>query len=439
MSKEILEILGRIANEKNITLDECIVFYETAMASAARKVLDGDLNITRAMMDRDSGKCTVLAMKEVVADVFDENLEISLAEARVYGSNIQIGDEVEIDVTPADYGRIAAQAAKQVFSQKIRESQREQVYDAFRGRVGEMVTGTVQRHEKGDIIVDLGNADAVLTAKEQAQGERYRYGETIKALIVDVRQSVKDPQVILSRRSDDFLRALFEQEVPEIADRTVTIKCIAREPGKRSKIAVRSSDADVDAVGSCVGMKGSRVQMIVQELRGERIDIVEYSDDRRRFVANSLKPAEVDSVEMAEDGNRALVIVKDDMLSLAIGKGGLNARLACRLTGVEIDIMSDRQLADSEHKAKSVFTTIEGVDAKLAEELMSAGFFSLNDIVDAGLSGLSEIHSLDEDSAEILLERVALHIERGGGALKADSESVNGSGVEVKTNQEDIA
>ncbi|HPA48085.1 MAG TPA: transcription termination factor NusA, partial [bacterium] len=393
----------------------------------------------------------------VVAEVTNPNLELSLSEVQEEIPDVEPGEELTVDVTPTDFGRIAAQSAKQVITQRIREAEREMVYDKYKNRVGELVIGTVQRHEKGNVVVDMGGAEACLPRCNMAFGERFRYGERIRAIISEVRdvrkqqgkepvptgrhdrrdrdQVPKDALLILSRRSPQLVIKLFEQEVAEMREGTVSIRLIAREPGKRSKIAVLSSDNNVDPVGACVGMKGSRVQMVVQELRGERIDIVEYSDDKRRFVANSLKPAEIESVELSEDGRRALLVVKDEELSLAIGKGGLNAMLASRLTGTEIDIMSVSQLGEREAEAKKELLELPSVQDAESEILMGKGLLSAIDIVEYGLDDLRALEGMSEETAEKIYREALRQI----GELEPEPEESEEEGEMETESNEDLA
>jgi N utilization substance protein A len=403
MSKEALELLKRIANERNVAISVLEEALEAALMSASRKMLGPDINITRAAIDPESGDYRVYAKKIVVDEVTDDALEISLPEARLYNVNAKLEEEVELDVTPSDFGRIAAQNAKQVVTQRIREAEREMVFERYCNRVGELVSGTVQQYERGNVIVDIGYAEALLPYSEQPRGERYHYGDRLRAVIIDVNQTNRDAQVILSRKTPELVKKLFEQEVTEVRDGTVVIRGVAREPGRRAKIAVMSTNLDVDPVGACVGMKGSRVQMVVQELKGERIDIIPFSQDKAKFVQNSLKPAEVESVELGETGTQATLVVKDDQLSLAIGKGGLNAKLASMLTGMQIDIVSTTELEASERESREMLQALPGVDADTVEQLMSAGVFTYDDILDYGVDELVEVVGLDEDDAANLV------------------------------------
>jgi N utilization substance protein A len=407
MDREVLEIIDRIGNERNINIDILVEALEAALVSASKKMLGNDVKVSRAEIDRETASFRVYAYKMVVDAVEFPEDEILVEEAQRIAPGCQVGESIEVDVTPADFGRIAAQSAKQVVTQRIREAERVMVYEKFKDRVGELIYGTVHRYEKRDVIVDLGVTEGILKQNEKAYGERYRYGDKIRAYIMAVQESSKEPQVVLSRRCPEFLVKLFQNEVPEIAEGIVSIKAVAREAGRRSKIAVASSDPSVDPVGACVGVKGSRVQMVVQELRGERIDIVEYSDDPRRFVANALKPAEVSRVDLIEDENgkpeRATLVVRDDQLSLAIGKGGLNANLAAKLTGVPIDIVSEAELTESEEAMREELLILDEVDDLLADALMSEGLFSVEDIVQAGKETLMDVPGMTEEKADAIL------------------------------------
>lgn len=446
MSKEVLDIISRISLERNIPLETLHDALEAALISAAKKMLPGDVDVVEAEFDRDTGEFIIYANKEVVEQVEDDLTEISLEEAREHVDDVSIGEFLVMDATPEDFGRIAAQSAKQVITQRIREAEREIIFDKYKNRAGDLVAGTVQRYEKGNVIVDLGNAEALLPKSEQPMGERYRFGDRVKAMILDIRKSSKDAQIILSRNAPELVLKLFEQEVAEIKDGVVSIRLIAREPGKRTKIAVLSNDSDVDPVGACVGMKGSRVQMVVQELRGERIDIIEYSDDKRRFVANSLKPANIESVELDESRNRALLIVQDDELALAIGKNGLNAKLASQLTGCEIDIITESQLNERELRAKKELSRIPSLvdQSKLLDALMVKGIINRRDVLSAGVAELTTVDGIDEALANAILDETRALLAQGAdGAVsekkadvELDSEAVTDDAAEEEAAEE---
>ena len=342
MSTELLAAFEQLARERGIAAEVLFEAVEAALISAYKRNFGTAQNV-RVAMDRDTGEIHVYSRKDVVEIVSDPKQEISLIDAKAIDIAFQPGDVVEQEVTPKDFGRIAAQTAKQVVVQRIREAERSLVFDEYSNRENDIVTGVVQRIEQRQVYVDLGKAEAVLPPTEQINGEPYRYGERIKTFIVEVKKLPKGPQIMLSRTHPGLLRRLFELEVPEIHDGVVEIKSVAREPGLRSKIAVHSADENVDPVGACVGHKGLRVQMIVNELRGEKIDVVRWSENSDEYIANALSPAKVIAVEIFEDEKASRVIVPDYQLSLAIGREGQNARLAAKLTGWKIDIKSETQ------------------------------------------------------------------------------------------------
>lgn len=346
MNLELIQALNDLQKEKGINSEIIIEAIEAALISAYKKNF-GSLQNVRVSIDRITGEIKVYARKEVVEQVEDERTEISLADARKINANYEINDVVESEVTPKNFGRIAAQTAKQVVVQRIREAERSLIFDEFANRESDIVTGTIQRQEGKNIFIDLGKTEAVLTQTEQIPGESYNIHERIKAYIVEVRKTNKGPQIIVSRTHPGLLKRLFELEVPEIHDGVVEIKSVSREAGSRSKISVYSHDENVDPVGACVGPKGMRVQTIVNELKGEKIDIVKWDKDMAVYIANSLSPAKVLDVQVNEEDKKARVIVPDFQLSLAIGKEGQNARLAAKLTGWKIDIKSETQAKEA--------------------------------------------------------------------------------------------
>jgi len=396
MSKEVIDILERIGNERNISVEILFEALEQAMVSAAKKILPLKMNVVRAELNRETGEFRIYATKWVVNDIDDEECEITLQEAKKIYPDAKLDTEIEVEVTPPqdEFGRIAAQSAKQVINQRLREAERKVIYEKFKNKLEDLVSGTVIRYEKGNAVIDLGICEGIIPYEEQAYGERYYPGDKLRAVIVSVCDVSRDSQLILSRKSPKLVLRLFEQEVPEITDRIVTIKLVAREAGKRAKIAVASSDTNVDPVGACVGMKGSRVQMVVQELRGERIDIVEYSDDKTRFVANALKPAEVESVQLNDDHSRALVVVKEGQLSLAFGKNRLNVKLASDLTKIDIDVIALEELLGRENKAKEALKQVPGIGDITVGSMIAHGFFSLEDIVEKGAKALEEVEGI---------------------------------------------
>ncbi len=337
---QAFEQLGR---EKGIAPEVLFDAIEAALISAYKRNFSSAQNV-RVALDRDTGVIHVYARKAVVEEVADPRLEISLPEARELDPRYELEDVVELEVTPKNFGRIAAQTAKQVVVQRIREAERGIIYEEYSSRESDIVTGIVQRIEAKNVFVDLGKAEAILQPSEQIPGEVYRHGDRLKTYIIEVKKTTKGPQILVSRTHPGLLKRLFELEVPEIHDGIVEIKSVAREPGLRSKIAVHSRDENVDPVGSCVGHKGMRVQTIVNELKGEKIDIVKWNADPGKYIANALSPAKVVAVDVNETEKASRVIVPDYQLSLAIGKEGQNARLAAKLTGWKIDIKSESQV-----------------------------------------------------------------------------------------------
>lgn len=343
--QEFLTTLRELGKEKGIEEEVLFEAIEAALISAYKRNFGSAQNV-RVTLSRETGHYHVYAIKTVVEDPEDEITEISLAQARTIKPDYEVGDVIEIEVTPANFGRIAAQTAKQVVVQRIREAERGIIYEEFMSREGDILTGLVQRVENHNVYIDLGKTEAVLTPAEQIPGETYNYGDRIKAYVVEVKKTNKGPQIVVSRTHPGLLKRLFELEVPEIHEGIVEIKSVAREPGNRSKIAVYSAEPSVDPVGSCVGHRGMRVQGIVDELGSEKIDIVKWNADPAKFIANALSPAKVVSVAINEAEKVSRVVVPDYQLSLAIGKEGQNARLAAKLTGWKIDIKSESQAAD---------------------------------------------------------------------------------------------
>jgi N utilization substance protein A len=404
------ELLRLVAREKEIDETKWVTALEDAMASAAKKQ-HRIKEPVRAHLDPGSGKFEAWIVKQVVAEVEDPLAQWTLEEAQDHKSDAQVGDEILIPISTDGLGRIAAQSAKQVLYQRIREAEREKVYDEYAHRVGEVVNGTVRRFERGDIIVDLGRTEAIVPRSEQARHERYSQGDRIRAVIVNVHKEPKGPQVVLSRTDPRLLMKLFEMEVPEIYDGTVIIKNAVRAPGERAKVAVYSRERDVDPVGACVGMKGSRVQAIIRELRGEKIDIIEYSDDLVTFAQSALAPAKITRVSIKHEGEvpHLDVIVEDAQLSLAIGKRGQNVRLASELIGSKIDIKSESAVKDEvadalaallhvgESESEEVaapeldLTSAPGIDESLADQLREAGYGTAESLLDAAPADLAAI------------------------------------------------
>ncbi|MBD1373469.1 transcription termination/antitermination protein NusA [Hazenella sp. IB182357] len=355
MNAEFIEALYQLEKEKGISKDILIDAIEAALISGYKRNFHSAQNV-RVDINRDNGQVRVFARKTVVEEVLDPRMEISLDAAQEINATYQLDDIVEIEVTPADFGRIAAQTAKQVVTQRIREAERSIIYQDFIDREDDIVTGIVQRNDNRYYYVDLGKIEALLPHTEVMPGEKFKHGDRIKGYITKVEKSTKGPQVLVSRTHPGLLKRLFELEVPEIFDGVVEVKAVAREAGQRSKIAVHSQDDDVDAVGACVGHRGVRVQTVVDELRGEKIDIVHWSEDIRDWISNALSPAKVLSVEVLDNDKVARVLVPDHQLSLAIGKEGQNARLAAKLTNWKIDIKSESEMVADEQD-DSILTT----------------------------------------------------------------------------------
>src|SRR5213595_3612971 len=401
MNNPLQQTIEALAKEKGIEPDVVISAIEEAVATASRKYYKTGENL-KTRFNTETGQVDLFALKTVVEDVTTPATEISLTEARemyrpLYGdevaNSIELGDEMEFPKPTEVLGRIAAQTAKQVIFQKVREAERENIFAEYNQRIGEVINGTVKRFENGDIIIEVGRIEAVLPRKEQSRAESYTPGERIRAVIKGVNRSAKGPQIVLSRTDPALLIKLFEQEVPEIYDGTVMIRGAVREAGDRAKVAVYSRERDVDPVGACVGMKGTRVQAIIRELRGEKIDIVEWSDDTILFVTNALSPAKVQRVSIVDDKERVMeVVVEDKQLSLAIGKKGQNVRLAAKLTGWRIDIKSE------EEKRREVEAQFEGLEAPRADESAPE-----SDAGEAVANGSGDDHAKAAESSEAAL------------------------------------
>ncbi len=403
MGQNLSRMIDQVAKEKGIPRDTLIEALESALVSAARKKYGNKVEL-EAQYSAESGEVEVFLFKDVVTLVTDTTTEIDIETARRdLDPEAEIGDQLGVKMDTEAFGRIAAQTAKQVIIQKVKDAERENLYAEYKDRKGEVVTGIVQRFEKRNIIVNLGRGEAVLTFPEQIPRESYRQGDRIRALILDVRRTQKDPQIMLSRSNPAFLVKLFEQEVPEVAEGIVRIMCAAREPGQRAKIGVRSSDADVDPVGACVGMKGSRVQAVVQELRGEKIDIIPWNDDPAHFVCNALQPAEISKVIIDQDSATMEVVVADDQLSLAIGKKGQNVRLAAKLTGWKIDARSESKEEKITGESFERLMAIDDMDEDTATILFDNGYRNPEDIAKATIAELTSFVGITEERARNLI------------------------------------
>ena len=412
---ELLQIAEAVAREKSINREVVIEAMEDAIQKAAKSRY-GSENEIQAKIDPVTGEIKLSRLLEVVENVVNEATEITLKAAKRAKKDIQLGEVLEEDLPPLDFGRVAAQNAKQVIVQKVRDAERERQYEEYRDRIGEVANGTVKRVEYGNVVVDLGRAEAIVRRDESLPRENFRYGDRVRAYIYDVRREQRGPQIFLSRTRPEFMAKLFAQEVPEIYDNIVNIKSVARDPGSRAKIAVISQDNAIDPVGACVGMRGARVQAVVNELQGEKIDIIPWSHDAATFIVNALAPAEVVKVVLDEDLERIEVVVPDDQLSLAIGRRGQNVRLASQLTGWEIDILTEQQ--ESEQRQKEFtertekFMNALDVDEFIAQLLASEGFTSVNEVAFVDPSEISSIEGFDEDTAEEIQTRAREHIEQ---------------------------
>lgn len=407
MISELKRVIDQVSKDKGIDRTILIETLEEAIKSAAKKKY-GQRRDLEISFNEDLGEIEVFQFREVVEKVTDEQTQVSLAEGRRLDTECQLGDSLGTKMDTSDFGRIAAQAAKQVIIQRMKDAEQDVVFEDFKDRKGELINGIVQRIERGGTVVNLGRTDAILPADEQIARENYRRGDRVRGLILEVRKhSTKEPQVIISRTHPQFLAKLFEMEVPEISESIVQIMGVAREPGSRSKIAVVSNASDVDPVGACVGMKGSRVQNVVQELRGERIDIIPWNADIAKYVCNALAPAQISRVIMDESSKSMEVIVPDDQLSLAIGKQGQNVRLASRLVGWRIDVKSESRYSKLMDEDYQSLLKLEGVAETLADALTAKGFGSARDVAKAKWEELSQVPGLSEEKAVELIDSAA--------------------------------
>jgi N utilization substance protein A len=419
---ELLQIADAVAREKSI--DKAVVIHamEEAMQRAAKSRY-GTENEIRVEIDPKTGETHISRYLHVVDAVDNDKIEISLADARRRNPAAQSGDIIAETLPPIEFSRIATQAAKQVIVQKVRDAERERQYEEYKDRIGEIVHGTVKRVEFGSVVVDFGRAEGVVRRDEMIPRESFRTGDRIRAYIYDVRRETRGPQIFLSRTHPQFMARLFAQEVPEIYDGIIEIRAVARDPGSRAKIAVISKDSSIDPVGACVGMRGVRVQAVVQELQGERIDIIPWAGDPATFIVNALAPAEVSKVVLDEDTRRVEVVVPDDQLSLAIGRRGQNVRLASQLTGWQIDILTEQE--ESERRQKEfaertqLFMNSLDVDETVAQLLASEGFSSIEDVAYVPLHELAEIEGFDEETAEELQARAVGFIEQRNAEFEA--------------------
>ena len=412
---ELLQIADAVAREKSIEKELVIGAMEEAIQKAARSRYGAENDI-RVQIDAKTGDTKILRLLHVVEEVENDSTEITLADAHQRNPAAVVGDFISETLPPFEYGRIATQTAKQVIVQKIRDAERDRQYEEYKDRIGEIIHGIVKRTEYGNVIVDLGRAEAIVRRDEMLPRENVRNGDRIRAYIYDVRREQRGPQIFLSRVHPQFMAKLFGQEVPEIYDGVIEIKSVARDAGSRAKIAVLSNDGSIDPVGACVGMRGSRVQAVVNELQGEKIDIIQWSPDAATFIVNALAPAEVVKVVLDEDAQRIEVVVPDDQLSLAIGRRGQNVRLASQLTGWDIDILteaeeSERRQVEFQQRTELFMEALD-VEDLIAQLLTSEGFTSIEEVAYVELFEIAEIEGFDEETAEELQNRARDFLDR---------------------------
>ncbi len=412
MLSDLNRVIEQVSKEKQIGREVIVKALEEAMLSAAKKTFGHEKNI-EAKFNTELGEVELFEIKTVVERVEDTENQVTLELARTkIDPEAEVGDELLAKLPPEKFGRIAAQAAKQNIIQRVRDAERDIIYNEFKGRKGELFSGIVQRFERKSIIVNLGRTDAILPEKEQIPRERYRQGDRIRAFIVDVELTGKGPQIVLSRTHPGLLIKLFEQEVPEIYEGIVEVKGAAREPGVRAKIAVISNDRDVDPVGACVGMRGTRVQAVVQELRGERVDIVLWRSDPAEYMCRALAPSTVSKIIMDEDEHAMEVIVPDDQLSLAIGKKGQNVRLASHLTGWKVDLRSESEAEDEARRARASLLAIPQLGDITAELLYQNGFKSAEDVAASDEETVGDIEGIGPERGRTILAAARMHVDQ---------------------------
>ena len=433
MLSDLKRIIDQISRDRGFDKTLLIEAIEEAVQSAARKKFGSRRDI-EVRYNEEYGEVEVFQFRMVVENAEDEQTEISLDEALRLDPDVQIGDELGEKMEDiSDLGRIAAQSAKQVIIHKMKDAEREVIYDMFKDRIGEVVRGIVQRFERGNMIVNLGRTDAILPKDQQIPKRSFKQGDRIRAYLKEVRQTSRDAQLILSRTCDEFLAKLFQMEVPEMAEGIVRVMGVSREPGFRAKIAVSSSESDVDPVGACVGMKGSRVQNVVQELQGERIDIVTWSPDPAKYVYNALAPAHVSMVMVDEDSNSMLVVVPNDQLSLAIGRQGQNVRLASKLINWRIDVKSEQRYNNLQDPGYQSLLALKGVDESLADQLLGKGVTSAALLAKKDIADLMVIRAIDEDFAKSLISEAK---EKNAGSSEEISAQPSDPVVSETVNEE---
>jgi transcription termination/antitermination protein NusA len=435
---DIKRVIDQVSREKGIDPEVLINTLKEAIVSAARKKMGPRADI-EVHYDGKTGEVEVFHFKEVVEEVEFPDNELTLEQGYEYDSECEIGDSLGIRIDTEEFGRIAAQSAKQVIIQKMREAERNAVYENFIHKKGKIINGIVQRFDRGSLIVNLGQAEAVLRPREQMPKENYKRGDRIRAYVLDVLEESKGAQIVLSRTHPEFLMELFRTEVPEVAEGIVTLQGAARVPGVRAKIAVSSIDSDVDPVGACVGMKGNRVQSIVQELRGEKIDIVQWSPDVARFVCNALSPAEISRVIIDEDNRSMEVIVNDEYLSIAIGKGGQNVSLACEITGWHLEVTSEEEYSREVKLGYDSLMKLDNVGLPMAEILFKSGYASLLDIVETSPEELAAVMDVSEEEAKATIEQAEARLIEEEQAHAAEEQAAEEQAAEEQAAEEQAA
>ncbi|MBE6448447.1 MAG: transcription termination/antitermination protein NusA [Alphaproteobacteria bacterium] len=427
---EIVLVADTVAREKNIDRDDVLEAMEVAIQKAARSKYGFEHDI-RAHIDRKTGAISMARYREVVengVELENESAQIWLDDAQAYDPEIKVGEFLIDSLPPIDFGRIAAQTAKQVIMQKVREAERNKQFEEYKEKIGTIINGTVKRVEFGNVIMDIGKTEAVLRRDEVIPREKFKNGDRVRAYVLDVRRENKGPQIFLSRTCPEFLAKLFTSEVPEIYDGIVRIVGVARDPGSKAKIAVRTDDVTVDAVGACVGLRGIRVQAVVSELQGEKIDIVPYSDDRAQYIVSALSPAEVTKVVIDEESNRIEVVVPQEQFSIAIGRRGQNVKLASQLLGCDIDVLTEEQEQErrsNENKVRSQrFMEALDVDEMIAHLLIAEGFSKVDEIAMVAVSELAEIEGFDEDVAQELQSRAKDYVAKRDAEFEKQSKDL---------------
>jgi transcription termination/antitermination protein NusA len=435
---DIKHVVDQVSRDKGIDRDILIQALEEALKSAARKKYGNQIDI-EVHYNEEAGEIEVFQFKEVVEEITEPDIQISLEEGRKLDADCEIGDSLGTKMDTSTFGRIAAQSAKQVIIQKIKDAEKVAIYSSFITRKGEIINGIVQRIDRGEIIVNIGQTEGILPPREQVPRETYRRGDRIRAYILDVLEDTRGPQVVLSRTHPNFLINLFKTEVPEINEGIVSIMGAAREPGVRAKFAVASSSSDIDPVGACVGMKGSRVQNVVQELKGEKIDIISWHVDPAKFVCNALAPAEVSRVIIDEDNRSMEVIVPDEFLSIAIGKKGQNVRLASKLAGWHLDVKSETLYSEAMKSGYESLVALPGIGVSMADALYEKGLFSAEEISIATVEDLIQIRGIGEEKAEKLIAVATDLVKTAAGKVASKDVTKDEAEDTAESESEDVS